>query len=182
MSRRKKQILLIVLLIIVLILIYLLFRRGSQPTPTPATIVVTEEEPATPSPSVVEQQQVRAETAGLQALAKTFAERYGSFSSESNFANLVDVIPLMTDSFATETRNFIETAEIPQELYTVSTRVITVEVDEINEDAGFATLTLNTQREESKGSAQNISVRYQPIVLTFRFISGAWKVSSATWE
>lgn len=185
MSRRKKQALLIGLLILAIILAILLFWRRAPQAPAPATVVVNQQETTitpTPTPSSREQQEVRNGTASLQALAKTFAERYGSFSSESDFANIRDVLPLMTDAYRAESERFIATAETPEELYTVTTRVITVTVDEASEANGYAKLTLNTQREESHGDVQNISVRYQPLVLEFVFSSGAWKVSSATWQ
>lgn len=186
MTRRTKIGIAGVLLILIIVLVILWLLRGDQEPVTPTTIVVTEqEEEVQPPPEPVEievERETRIETASLQTLAKTFAERYGSFSTEANFQNLVDVMPLMADGLADATESFIATAEAPSEFYSVNTKVITVTVDSLDEEAGTATVSLTTQREEAIGGPQNTSVKFQDIILDFVFDSGSWKVSSANWQ
>lgn len=191
MTRRKKILILAVLLVLALLIALLfLWRARPQPTaivqtPPPTTQQPVEQPtPAVPTPAPVagETPQERVATSSIQSLAKTFAERYGSFSTEAEFANLYDVLPLMTSSFAAQTQASIASAPTPPEYYGVTTRVISLTVEQMDEEAGVARMRLSTQREEAKGSPQNVSVRYQTLVLEFEFVQGAWKISSATWQ
>jgi hypothetical protein len=128
------------------------------------------------------EQNERSASSEVVSLSKTFAERYGSYSNEANFSNLVDVLPLMSASFAQETEQFIESNEPPEEYYGVSTRVITVSVDSQDEVSGTAQVSITSQREESVGSPQNRETKFQDIVLTFITEEGSWKIDSATWQ
>lgn len=129
----------------------------------------------------VENIEKRQKTASINSLSKTFVERYGSYSNEANFENLKDVILMMAPEFAEYTQNIIDTSKSPDEYYGITTRVITVNVEELDEVAGSAVVVLNTQREESKVSVSNTSVWYQKIRIEFLKMSGVWKVVSASW-
>ena len=129
----------------------------------------------------VESIEKRQKTASINSLSKTFVERYGSYSNEANFENLKDVISMMAPEFAEYTQNIIDTSKSPDEYYGITTRVITVNVEELDEVVGSAVVVLNTQREESKVSVSNRSVWYQKIRIEFLKMSGVWKVVSASW-
>ena len=189
MTRRSKIIILIVLLILALLflfwLLWSLFRPATSIKPVETgtrPLPPTEEQLPTPEPEQpsVEQQQ-HTQSASVQSLSKTFTERYGSFSSESDFANLRDVEVLMTASFAAQTQAYIDTAVAPEDYYSVTTRVVSIAVDAMDETAGMATVSIATQREEAKDEPQNISVRYQTLKLELKMEDGEWKVDSATW-
>lgn len=188
MSRRSKLIIILVLILLaLLLLIFLLFRLFAKPAPAPAPVPQANEQlPASNEavipPSQQQAQEERVSSASVQSLSKTFTERYGSYSSESHFENLTDVMGLMTDSFAAETQAYIDTAKTPPEYYGVTTHVISIDVTAMDETAGTATVTVETQREEATGSIQNVTVKYQTLVLTMVQIDGQWKISSATWE
>ena len=193
MTRRKRLIVvLLILLILLLLVIWLLFVLFSKPPSVESPVVTTApivEEPKilTPRPTISDQEleterEARTVSADVVSLSKSFITRYGSYSNEANFANLTDVLPLMSAQFAQQTREFIQTAEVPQTYYGVSTTVITVRVDEKDEEAGSANVTITTQREEAVGSPQNTSVKFQDVILTFVMEEGSWKVDSATWQ
>lgn len=191
MTRRKRLLIIgLVVLILLLAIIWIVYMMLSRQQPTEVDVdpVVVEEvidtRPSTPTISeqaLEEEREVRVSAADVVSLSKTFVARYGSYSNEANFANLVDVLPLMSSSFANETEDFIETATAPESYYGVTTRVITVSVEEENDAEGYATVRISTQREEAIDSPQNISVRYQDILLTFVKESASWKIDSATW-
>ncbi len=178
----------VILAIIFLLVLWFLFFRG-KPKVVPAstatkTPVVTQ--PAQTSPTVSQQvtaqeKQTRTEAAGVIALSKLFTERYGSWSNEADFQNVRDLIPLMSKSFAASTTASLTTKKIPTGFYGITTRVITVTVVKNDEKAGVATVDLDTQRQEERGTAQNMSIKYQKIELTFVKESGVWVVDSATW-
>ncbi|MFC1787927.1 hypothetical protein ACFLZY_01770 [Patescibacteria group bacterium] len=191
MSRRSKlvTIFILILIAVVLIVVWLLWRR--QPVISPSTIIPVEQT-QTPPVEITEQttqptagqieQEARIQSSSIQTLAKVFVERYGSFSSEAHFANLNDVMSLITDSLAAEFKRIPETTLPSPEYYGVTTRLVSVDVDFLDEQNGQASLTVNTQREEAKGSPQNLSVRYQGIKLEMEKVTGIWKVSSAVWQ
>ena len=183
---------LIVLIFLLLItwFVYMLLSRGGEVLEVPEEttyedVIEVPDEPvrATLSEQALEtEQEERTAGATVVSLSKTFTERYGSYSNEANFSNLEDVIPLMSTSFAKETRDFIDSNEVPEEYYGVSTRVITVSVDSQDDTLGRAQVSITTQREESVDSPQNSSTKFQDIILTFKTEGGTWKVDSATWQ
>jgi hypothetical protein len=184
--RQKRLIILGGILLIILLLILLLFLRSSvseQPEVIePVTEIPVSDERVTETPIEKQKAEEREITSNVQTLGKTFTERYGSYSNEAEFQNLRDLYPLMTQEFVAETERFIDETTIPENYYGVTTRVITVTVDEHDEEAGVASLTINTQREEAIDSPQNVNVRYQEIVVDFEFVSGTWMISNAQWK
>lgn len=189
MSPKTRRNLLIAILVLLFLLLAFLLWWFLKPEPVAPVVTPpapTTTLPASDTPTISEtrqeaEQAERDNTASLQSASKTFAERYGSYSTEAEFANLRDVLPLMSASFAAETEAFVEGATPAAEYYGVTTRVISVSVDAVDEAEGTATVTVTTQREEAKGDIQNITVRYQDLRLTFVIENGTWKVSSATW-
>ena len=190
-SRRKRTIfILLALLVLLLLLLWFLmaFLSRTPETEIGPTETTTEEEvddviPSNPTISeeaVERERETRNGSSDVISLSKSFVERYGSYSNEAEFANLVDVLPLMSDSFASETEDFIESAVAPEEYYGVSTQIVTVSV--LSQSESQATVLLTTQREEANGSPQNTSVYYQDIELVFVKEGGEWRVNSATWR
>ena len=88
----------------------------------------------------------------------------------------------MTEAFAAETAHTISITDVPETHYGVTTRVITLDVTNMDELNGLASLTITTQREESIDSPQNISVRYQDVLLELVQVNSEWLVSSAKWQ
>lgn len=186
-TRRNVLIAILALFLLLLAgLLWMLFSREPAPAPVSAPVPVVElpdaEGEGIAEVRAREEQQERAATASLQSASKTFAERYGSYSTEAEFANLTDVLPLMSAAFAAETRAFVAGATPAAEYYGVTSRVVSLEVVSSDEAAGAASVRVTMQREEAKGSVQNVSVRYQALLLGFVMEGGAWKVSSAAWE
>ncbi len=194
MTRRKRLLFLaLIALILLLVIIWILYVLFSKPEPEPVVVEpipeeivlpieeVVEREPTVTEQATAQEQATRTESADVISLSKTFVERYGSYSNEADFANLRDVLGLMTDDFAADTEAFIEDNSAPEQYYGVTTRVITVTVESQDDDAGTAQVLVNTQREEADNSPQNTSVRYQEIRLLYIKQSGEWKVDSASW-
>lgn len=188
MTPRKRQItIILILVIIVLLIVWLLsflFRSSSEPL-IPLDSTKTEQVgdvPATLSEQAEQKEQTQRDTSSdVISLSKIFVERYGSYSNESNFANTKDVLPLMTQKLASASQNYIDNAKVPEGYYGITTRVVSVKVNSFDESAGVGTLLVSTQREESKDSPQNATVKYQDIELKFIKEAGVWKIDSATW-
>lgn len=189
MSNRTKAIIAgVIVIILIILVIFFLPRPGAKPAnlaantgtqqqnsnsqssnttvPAPVPIVTPAPLPATPA-----------------TVAQTFVTRFGSYSTQSQGQNLVDVLPLATSSYqATLTAqiNALQAAPPATTYYGVSTRVVSTTVK--SEDTSSATLSIVTQRDESKGSVQSSSVSYQTIVVTLVKVGTEWKVDSANWQ
>lgn len=188
MSRRKKIIYAASLIVILLlILLVWLLTHKTTPAPTPVAEPQVNEEPHVASrdeamvPPAIEEATSVAD-ATLESLSTSFTERYGSFSTESDYANLKDVMPLMTEAFAASTSAAIASATPEADYYGVTTRVLNVTVESRDDAAGTARVRVSTQRQEAKGGVQNLSVKYQEIVLDFVTEEGGWKIDAADWQ
>lgn len=180
----------IVIAVLFLILLFSLVWFLGRVQPTPTAVVVKQESPTVQTSrgqveeTPVEVVQREAETknidVALQSLAITFTERYGSYSTESSFANLYDVMDIMTVSFRDETQAFITSSKASSPYYGVTTRVLSVNI--VSSDETSAVVKVATQREESKGSVQNSEIKYQDLLLTCVEEDSVWKVSSAIWQ
>lgn len=185
-SNRAKLIIAGVLVLIAIILILLFLPRPGQQTVPPVTTPTNEqpETPSVPEPTPVPPVTPEArEEASAETVAKIFVERYGSYSTESDFANLEDVLPLLTASYRATIEAQIETlrdAPPSESYYGVSTKVISTSFT--SKEDTTATIEVLTQREEAQGSVTNISVKYQTIVLNMKEEGGEWLVDKATWR
>jgi len=189
MTPKKRAISIVLIAIaIILFLAFVLSALFLRPKATPAPVAQPQPTAQQPAPTTVSGEMLKQENATrngaseLISFAKLFAERYGSYSNQANFQNIRDVIPLMSASFGSVTEKALLNKKAPEGFYGITTRVITVKVVSKDETAGTATIDLTTQREEEKTSAQNTSVKYQDIEMTFVKESGVWKVDSATWR
>lgn len=116
----------------------------------------------------------------LQQLAVTFAERYGSYSNQSNFQNLRDVLPLVTDSFRRTLETQIAAGSSPGGEYNgVTTRALRSSV--AARGSSVADVTIKTQRETTMGTSEP-TTSYETLTLTFRLVGQTWKVDAAVWE
>lgn len=123
----------------------------------------------------------------LMRIARSFAERYGSYSNHSNFDNIVDLkifmssrMQLWADNYVAEQRKNEVGGDI---YYGITTKAASEEVKEYDEDVGRATVVVKTRRRELVGSTSNISDSFdQNIVIKFVKERNAWKIDNATWE
>ncbi len=192
MSTRSKRIIIaVVILVIVAILAWVFFLLRAVKIPMPPGVGASS--PAIPSlPPVVPPTPLGAVApsgahaevaqAGIEAFARSFVERYGSFSSQSNFENLEDLYPFMTVSFQGETKASVarlrkqQSGGLPQ--YSgVTTRVMSVKKNLVSADE--AKLLISTQRQNS---GTNSVITYQDIALTLLKVEGQWKVDAAGWK
>lgn len=184
---KKKKILIAVIIVLFLLLLVLLIWFLNQKNPAASVVVVTNTEVPVNTPKdtnveVIENNNIEVvkRDGTLQSLAITFAERYGSYSTESSFANLYDVMDLMTASLRSETEKFVASAKNSPDYYGVTTMVLSVK--SVTEDENSASLEVSTQRDESFGGPQASEIKYQKLLLNCLKENGVWKVSSATWQ
>lgn len=122
----------------------------------------------------------------LKRIAASFAERYGSFSNQSNFGNIRDLKIFMSSDMQDWADDYVK-AEIAKKTdssiyYGITTKAVSQEVLNYNEDDGSAEILAHTQRQEAIGTTNNISRFQQDLKLMFIKERKAWKVNGAYWQ
>ncbi|MFH1098625.1 MAG: hypothetical protein V1723_01750 [Candidatus Uhrbacteria bacterium] len=192
MERRWKIIagIIVAIVIIAIVMAVLFLRPGRSEAPTsggvaattvpagqlPSTSIGTSEviqSPVTEAPAIVAVRQV----------ATTFAERYGSFSTEGRYVNVSDLAPLMTDQFQRTTMAGIA-AQRPTasgEFSAVTTVVISTAVEMPGGDSALrATVRATTQRTEV--TTTGTRTYPQEIIIKLVKFGEEWRVDGADWQ
>jgi hypothetical protein len=122
---------------------------------------------------------------GPRQLAKSFAERYGSFSNQADYENIVDLYPFMSAAMLARSEGFVaaESQKPPAQTYFgITTRSINVELAAFDDAGGSATATVKTQRQEFKTATGKPDVYYQDASVELIKEDGVWKVDALTWQ
>ncbi len=153
---------------------------GNQNTNTQIVVNTNVTNTATNVQAVNEQEKTKLE---LSRIALSFAERFGTYSNQSDFENVESLKVFMTGSMQTWADGFVASARQQNAdssiYYGVTTKVITsknVRFDETHADFVFT-----TQRIESTGTTDNNRVFFQDISIKFVKEGSQWKVNEATW-
>ncbi len=181
MERKKVLELLFALGVIALLVIALVLYLKNRKEPLfgdPDRTIIEANLPENFDPSVV----FGAPVATPEPVARTFVERYGSFSSEAGYENIDDIIALGTPAMKEQLETIAAEARLSggSDYYGISTRVISVKTLEQTE--ATAVLEVETQRTETISSPANTSTRYQKIRLNMEKIDGKWLVNGFQWE
>lgn len=122
----------------------------------------------------------------LEKRAKAFAERFGSYSNQSNYSNFSDLEIFMTKSFIDWSKSYVEqlreNAPSYEVYYGISTRALTTELISFDEATGQAEINVLTERSESSANNGDLEPYQQKILLKFNKISNDWLVDAAYWE
>lgn len=147
--------------------------QGTTPSPSPIPDqVVPPPSPAKPGEEIT-------------SLVLPFVERFGSYSNQSSFESLSDLLPFMTDTM----RSWAE-AEIKkqkekpfQDLYRgITTKALSYTLSSYEPEKRSAEMKVTTQRRELIGSAVNARIYNQDVVVTLMKNDGVWLVDSAFWQ
>ncbi len=116
-------------------------------------------------------------------VARAFVERLGSYSSEADAQNVDDILSMATPAFQQQLLALAREARATAggEYYGVSTVVITAPIV-VNASATETTLSMTTQREETRDTPGNTTVIYQSITLTLVKSGTTWLVSNYAWK
>ena len=194
MSRRTKIIIMgaVTLAILVLLILWLMLRsKAGAPAPSAAEISTLEQAAAPQAPTVplsraTTEVSTSAPTAQavVEAVARSFAERYGSYSNQSNFENIENLFPFMTDAMRVkEEANLARLRGLQDSSASysgVTTQVLNVKT--LSRSNSGAMLRLTTQRTESGTSLAQPRIYYQDIELALQAIDDQWKVDEALWK
>lgn len=195
---KRLKIILIIFLIIVIVLAGLFWYLSSQqdqsglvnlPPVGDNNINLNTQLPSTPTtpthtyiPTVSEEDKLKAQ---LTKMASAFAERFGSYSNQSDFENLEDLMTFMSRSLKSWAENVIHSGRDqinqPTIYYGITTKALKTKVAEFLPASGRAKFQVSTQRHEVVGSSANAKVYYQDIELEMIKEAGVWKVDRAEW-
>lgn len=126
------------------------------------------------------------ETSSLKRFAMAFAERFGSFSNQTDFVNITDLKSAMTASMAAWADGYLADARAAGTDTTVysgtTTRALKADIEAFDENAGTATVRVGTQRRQDASGTAAGEVYYQDIVIELIKVNGEWKADSAEWQ
>jgi len=186
MSQRKKTILLIIVIIVIGILIVLWFSYEPSVQPITETNQAAEQNqnqnqapagvtlPPAPVPNTLTGAEQK-----FYGVARNFAERFGSFSTDSNYANLEEVKLFATEKMIAELDRIIADSQRAGSFYGVTSKVLKVDIKEMDESQGLAVVSL--QRQETKAGRPDL-VYYQDLNLDLVKQGDDWKVDAAIWQ
>src|SRR5688572_30740022 len=140
MDKKKVEILIAILVILALIIaLFFLLREPKPASDTPGEVA---EETVTEPVSEVDS---RTTESPPDVIARTFVERFGSYSTDVDYLNVEDVKALATTSLQAQLDDLlVEARDVsPTSYYGVTTKVITIDTVESSESS--ATLEMTTQ-------------------------------------
>jgi len=119
---------------------------------------------------------------GLKQLAFSFAERFGSYSSDGGLKSLRDLKPLSTTRMQQNLDSIIARNSSGSNNYeAVATKSLSSNLLELNESAGRATILVKTQK-SSYLNDNNPVVSYEDLLLKFVLNENTWEVDDADWQ
>jgi len=197
MNKRIWGIIIIILglLLMAAIIYFMFFYKSAAPEPVieqPVTSVsqtTVTPEPTSQSVTVqpvspLKKAEVKADD--LARMASAFAERFGSFSNQSDYGNLRDLRIFMTDNLKTWAENYINNARLKKGdasiYYGIVTKSVLSEVKQFDSDLGQAEILVKTQRRESAGVTGNSTTFYQDIIIKYLREGSVWRVNGAYWQ
>lgn len=118
------------------------------------------------------------------SLAKSFVERYGSFSNQNDYENLLNLKIFMTNKMQSRVDDIIDdyknNASGNLEYYGIVTKVISTNT--VSFDKNDAKFLIACQRRENKAGEEQANIYFQDISLELKTESGSWKINNAEWQ
>jgi len=119
----------------------------------------------------------------IRLVAKSFVEKYGTFSTDVNYANLEGLKYLLTDSMKADINKSVAAGQSNQtgsvSFYGVTTKALVTKI--INQDSGQGEVFLTTQRSEVFSRTATPILRYQDIKVGLSKVNGQWLVNEVEW-
>ena len=118
---------------------------------------------------------------GLESLASSYAERFGSYSSDAKFKNLQDLKILSSSKMINYIDNFIATSNIGQDGYEAQ------EAKALNNNLilltdNQAVILISLQLNKYSGDQIEPTIDYSKVELTLIKSGNDWQVDEAKWQ
>ncbi|MDA1038384.1 MAG: hypothetical protein O2877_01705 [bacterium] len=184
MTKKRRNLLIVLAILLLIMLLLWVFMKpkvASVPVQTevsaPAAPLPVKEKPQV-APLTIRQVPTQTE-ATVGAVARSFSERYASFSAESKFANIKDLFPIMTDRFRATQEAMMASTETSDTYYGVSSKVLSLETVSI--DGSDAIINASLQRSKSVGSATNVETSVEILRMELKNVGEEWLVNDVEW-
>jgi len=162
---------------------FIWLNRAERPISETAPVPKEEMSDAAEAVKIAPPTAAEKQTASIGAVAKTFVERFGSYSNQSGYVSLAELKALTTETFAA----WLESSYVPKlkkehdptgYYYEISTAApIITPVEQAGDTAKYI---VTTQRIEKTDNAQ--STFQQDIILEMKNVDGEWRVDGAFWQ
>ncbi len=122
----------------------------------------------------------------FKQVARSFAERFGSYSNQSNYSNIEDLEVFMSSKMKNWAKKYVNdlrtNSSYSGEFYGITAKAL-VEPEVLKFESGKSPveILIKTQREESVGNELPRSFK-QDINIRFIKEGGEWLVDSAVWK
>lgn len=172
----------VVILLAILIALFFLLRKPSAPEvpvdpgSVPSAEVRDDTPTASPLPPVTPAQ------ATAQTVARNFAERFGTYSTDVAFTNIEEVRELSTPEYHAALQGQVYTLPEGTEYQGRTTRAISTEQTGGSDASGALTFTVTVQHELTSADRDNSTLQYQTALVSVERRGDAWLVSSFTWQ
>lgn len=182
MSRKTEAIIAIAIILALVIVLFVLWRKPQDENPSETE---TDTGPAVQDdvkiPHVDPEDIPAQDEVSATTVTRVFVERFGSYSTESGYENIDDLMGMATASMQRRLDALAESARqtADDNYYGVSTRIMSVKTEVSSETE--ARFLVTTQREESFDTPGNTSVRYQDIRVSLLKEGEDWLVDDFTW-
>lgn len=181
---KKKKLIWLAIIVLVLVGIFLivwsLLNRGEQPSGPGGEEAILEFKPQSAQleyNSTTPPQQTDTEFAML-SLAKSYAERYGSWSTDNQGHNLEELMPLSSSRMQALLMSFKPDYGV-SEFNGLTTKSLSADILASNDNAG--TVLISTQRIKTKANLSQ-EVFYQNIEVKLVKSGDKWLVDSIAWK
>ncbi len=114
---------------------------------------------------------------GIQA--RSFIERYGTYSSDNRYGNLKMLLPKMSAKFAQETAKKISLKEEAQGFISLTTKVINFTLKEFDEEA---VISFVIQAQEREIWSDQTGLKQRVIEISFIKENDKWKVDEVNYK
>ncbi|MFA5359853.1 MAG: hypothetical protein WC349_02750 [Patescibacteria group bacterium] len=158
---------------------------GQQNTTLQPTSGQTDKATST-SQTITQVKKAEIQADDLVRMASAFAERFGSFSNQSDYGNIRDLQIFMTEKMKEWAENYISDARVKKTqttiYYGIITKALSGQAKKFDSDIGQAEILVKTQRRESSGTSGNSLTFYQDILIKYIREQGVWRVDSVEWQ
>jgi len=148
-----------------------------------ATTSIPVSKPVVVKPTVVTPQKIT--KSDIEKMAASFAERFGTYSNQANFSNMADLKIFMSRTMQAWADDYVvKQSKANNDIYYgITTKAVTTEAKNFNDDEGQATVLVQTRRREATMTTGNVAKGFnQSITINLIKEDGAWRVNSAYWE
>ncbi len=119
-----------------------------------------------------------AEKNGVIQLAKVFVERYGTYSTDNNFQNIIEVKSFVTPALWLKISAQMNTKTTTQSFVGMTTKVISMNLTSWSDTQ--ATVELKTTRTQEKDGM--VTTSYQTATVNMVKVNSVWLVDKLVWN